>query len=159
MGTVRMGEIAVSLSGDGELVALGLGSCIALALLDSAGGVAGLAHIVLPESCEHGPQLGKYADSAVPELVSRMRHAGAVQRRLEAVLAGGARMFEVGDLDIGARNDAAVRAALATERVPVRAAATGGSRGRTVRVDAASGTVMVKEAGGATVILFEGGGR
>jgi chemotaxis protein CheD len=159
MGSVRMGEMAVSRNGE-ELVALGLGSCIGLALLDHVAGVAGLAHIVLPyQADDRDYELGKYADSAVPELVSRLREAGAVENRLEAVLAGGARMFVVGDLDIGARNDAAVREALAAEHVPVRAAATGGTCGRTVRVDATSGTVTVKEAGGKTVTLFTGDER
>jgi chemotaxis protein CheD len=159
MGSVRMGEIAVSRNRKDELVAMGLGSCIGLALIDRASGVAGLAHIVLPESGEGNGEVGKYADLAVPELVAQMRRAGASERRLEAVLAGGARMFAVGELDIGARNDAAVRAALTTTRVPVRAAATGGSRGRTVKIDVASCTVTVKEAGGEAMTLFGGSGR
>jgi chemotaxis protein CheD len=68
-------------------------------------------------------------------------------------------MFRVGELDIGARNLAAVRAALASTRVPVRASATGGSRGRTVKVDVGSCTVTVKEAGGEVVTVFGGSGR
>jgi chemotaxis protein CheD len=154
-----MGEIAVSGKGQDELVAMGLGSCIGLALVDRAAGVAGLAHIVLPQSSAgEAREIGKYADSAVPEIVSRMLRAGAVEHRLEAVLAGGARMFEVGELDIGARNDAAVRAALTANRVKLRAAATGGDRGRTIRVNPA-GTVIVKEAGGDSVTLLEGPAR
>jgi chemotaxis protein CheD len=154
-----MGEIAVTSNRNDELVAMGLGSCIGLALLDRGSRVAGLAHIVLPESGERDEAAGKYADLAVPELVAQMRRAGASERRLEAVLAGGARMFRVGELDIGARNLAAVRAALAGTRVPVRASATGGSRGRTVKVDVGSCTVTVKEAGGEVVTVFGGSGR
>lgn len=155
MAAVRMGEIVVSRDAT-ELVALGLGSCIGLAVLDRGAGVVGLAHIVLPESGSRPEPAGKYADTAVPELIGRMRQAGASAGRLEAVLAGGARMFEVRELDIGARNEAAVRSALAAVRVPVRAAATGGERGRTVRVDIASCTVTVKEAGGETMTLLSG---
>jgi chemotaxis protein CheD len=154
-----MGEIAVSSNREDELVAMGLGSCIGLALLDRGSRVAGLAHIVLPEAGERAEAVGKYADLAVPELVAQMRRAGASERRLEAVLAGGARMFQVGELDIGARNLAAVRAALAATRVPVRASATGGSRGRTVKVDVASCIVTVKEAGGEAMTLFGGSVR
>jgi chemotaxis protein CheD len=160
MGSVRMGEIAVSSKGQDELVARGLGSCIGLALVDRAAGVAGLAHIVLPQaSAGEAREIGKYADSAVPEIVSRMLRAGAVEHRIEAVLAGGARMFEVGELDIGARNDAAVRAALTANRVKIRATATGGDRGRTIRVNPAAGAVTVKEAGGEIVTLLEGSPR
>jgi chemotaxis receptor (MCP) glutamine deamidase CheD len=43
--------------------------------------------------------------------------------------------------------------------VPVRASATGGSRGRTVKVDVGSCTVTVKEAGGEVVTVFGGSGR
>ena len=156
MTSVRMGEIAVAGSGGEELVALGLGSCIGLTLLDRGRGVAGMAHVVLPESRDGATEPGKFADLAVPELVSRLRRAGATGS-LEAVLAGGARMFELGsELDIGARNEAAVRSALSRERINVVAAATGGNRGRTVKVTPGDGTVTVREAGGETVTLLDG---
>ena len=45
-----MGELKVSRARDGELVAIGLGSCIGLAVVDRGGCAAGLAHIVLPDS-------------------------------------------------------------------------------------------------------------
>lgn len=159
MTSVRMGEMAVSARDGEDLVALGLGSCIGLALIDRRGGIAGLAHVVLPESRESASEPGKFADLAVPELISRMRRAGATGT-LDAVLTGGARMFELAsELDIGARNEAAVRSALAKERIPVAAAATGGNRGRTVKVDPADGTVTVREAGGESMTLWGGGAR
>jgi chemotaxis protein CheD len=155
MTSVRMGEIAVASSGGEELVALGLGSCIGLTLIDRAKGVAGLAHVVLPESRAGATEPGKFADLAVPELIARLRRAGATEGRLEAVLAGGAKMFELGsELDIGARNEAAVRSALSRAHISVVAAATGGNRGRTVKVIPGEGTVTVREAGGETVTLL-----
>jgi chemotaxis receptor (MCP) glutamine deamidase CheD len=48
-----------------------------------------------------------------------------------------------------------VRAALAKERVPVVAAETGGSKGRTIRV-VPGGAVLSKEAGGAEIELMPG---
>lgn len=150
-----MGEMAVSRTRGDELVALGLGSCIGLALVDRGEGVAGLAHIMLPECQDQTDQPGKYANRAVPELIEMMRRAGARERRLEAVLAGGACMFQLGnELDIGSRNEAAVRAALSRARVAIAAAATGGNRGRTVRVSVRDGIVTVKEAGGETIKLL-----
>jgi chemotaxis protein CheD len=135
MENVRMGEMVVSsLDGD-ELVAIGLGSCIGLALADRQSGVAGLAHIVLPDSQGAEGPPGKYADLAVPEMIRLLEGAGAVKRRLQAVLIGGARMFSLGaSLDIGARNAAAVRAELERVRVTIHAEEIGGSRGRTARV-------------------------
>jgi chemotaxis protein CheD len=155
MATVGMGEINVSTRPSDELVARGLGSCIGLALVDRAAGVAGLAHIVLPETAadKHGPA-GRFADQAVPELIAQMRRAGAHPDRLEAVIAGGARMFELGaELDIGARNETAVRALLERCGVILGAAATGGRNGRTLRVAVGEGKITVKEVGGTTTIL------
>jgi chemotaxis protein CheD len=156
-----MGEIAVSKRAGDELVARGLGSCIGLAVIDRYAGVAGLAHIVLPQSTETDRQPGKFADLAVPALIDRMIGAGATPHRLEAVLAGGARMFELGELDIGARNGEAVRAGLAASGVSIHAAETGGSRGRTMRVEVGSCTVTVKKAGadGDPTTLLDGSAR
>ena len=156
MGSVRMGEIEVSKRAGDELVARGLGSCIGLALVDRFTGVAGLAHIVLPRSTEGDREPGKFADLAVPALIDRVVSAGASRQHLEAVLAGGARMFELGDLDIGARNAEAVRAGLAASGLSVRAAETGGNRGRTMRVGVGDCTVTVKEAGGTSTTLLDG---
>jgi chemotaxis protein CheD len=152
-----MGEMVVSRDPNEELVALGLGSCIGLAILDRAAGVAGLAHIVLPESSDRADQVGKCADTAVPELIARMRRAGATERRFETAIVGGARMFEVSSgLDIGARNEAAVRAALSRARIPIDAAQTGGRSGRTMKVDVGEMLVTVREAGRQAETLLEG---
>jgi chemotaxis protein CheD len=156
---VPMGELAVSSAPGHVLVSLGLGSCIGLALLDRKMGIAGLAHVVLPQSQGDGDaNPRKYADVAVPELVSEMEAAGARKVRLEAVLVGGASMFAVSaaSLEVGQRNEAAVREQLAGMRIPVRAEATGGSRGRTIRVEVATGAVTIREAGGEDTELLAG---
>ena len=154
--SVRMGEMHVSSGSGEELVAIGLGSCIGLALIDRAAGVAGLAHVVLPESGGAVGTPGKFADLAVPALLSCVQQAGARKERLEAVIVGGAKMFALGaGMDIGARNEAAVREALGSHRVRVRAAATGGNCGRTMRVS--GDTVTVHEAGSKPETLFGDG--
>jgi chemotaxis protein CheD len=154
---VRMGEIAVSSSPGEMLLSLGLGSCIGLALVDQRRGVAGLAHIMLPEAIGNGGPAGKFADLAVPELVARTVAQGTARTSLKAVLVGGAHMFALGGnaLDIGVRNEAAVRGLLAAERIPVVAAATRGSKGRTIKVWP-GGAVVSKEAGGVEVELLAG---
>jgi chemotaxis protein CheD len=158
---VRMGEIAVTKSSGDLLVSLGLGSCIGLALVDQRRGIAGLAHIMLPEAIGDGGPAGKFADLAVPELVARTVALGTARTSLKAVLVGGAQMFSLGggnSLDIGVRNEAAVRGMLAAERIPVIAAATRGNKGRTVRVWP-GGAIMAKEAGGAETELLAGDRR
>jgi chemotaxis protein CheD len=146
----RMAEIAVSRHEADVLVALGLGSCIGLALLDRSSPVSGLAHVVLPESREGTTVPGKFADTAVPELLRQMIALGATKSHLQAVLVGGAQMFATGgsgSLDIGKRNEQAVRTALAVAGIAVTVAVTGGSSGRTMRVHLGSGLVTCKVAG------------
>jgi chemotaxis protein CheD len=154
---VRMGELAASDVADEELVSMGLGSCVGVALLDVELAVAGLAHVMLPEANAAYAAPAKFADRAVPALVTSLERLGARREALAAVLVGGAQMFGrtglVG-LDLGARNELAVRAALAAEQVAVAAVATGGSRGRTIRVCVGGSRVSVREAGGAELELW-----
>ncbi len=158
MQAVRMGELKVSATAGEELAAIGLGSCIGLALVDRATSVAGLAHVVLPDSAGAAGPAGKFADLAVPELIATVVHAGAQKRRLEAVLVGGAKMFALGGgLDIGARNEAAVRAALQREGIHISAAETGGGKGRTMRVVVGELKVSSQEAGGTLMVLLGSG--
>jgi chemotaxis protein CheD len=156
---VRMGELAVSSEPGHVLVSLGLGSCIGLALIDRRMGIAGLAHIVLPRSTGRGEaNPRKFADLAVPEMLRELEEVGARRTRLEAVLVGGASMFAVSsaNLEVGQRNEAAVRELLEGLRIPVVAAATGGTRGRTVRVDVETAAVLLREAGGKDEELLAG---
>jgi chemotaxis protein CheD len=159
MENVRMGELAVSGTVGDELVAIGLGSCIGLALVDRTANVAGLAHVVLPESQGKDEPRAKFADLAVPDLIERVVVAGAVKRRLEAVLVGGARMFSVGaSLDIGARNAEAVREALDKEGIRIRAEEIGGSRGRTARIIVGTEVTSQLAGGTRTSLLSLAGG-
>lgn len=147
---VRMGEYAAA-SQDGDvLVTLGLGSCIGVALMDARLGIVGLAHVMLPDSSAGRGDPGKFADTAIPALVCQLEELGARTALLEAAIAGGAQMFTLGNgrsLDIGVRNEAAVRETLGSLRIPVKAAATSGGKGRTIRVHAASGLVTVRTSG------------
>jgi chemotaxis protein CheD len=160
---VRMGELAVSADPRARLVTIGLGSCIGLVLVDRIRRVAGLAHVMLPQARPGragdlpAAGRGKYADLAVPALIDAMLAAGARRPGLQVALVGGARMFGAGSgsIDVGARNEAAVRDALTTARLRVRATATGGGKGRTVRVDVGSGQVLVRMAQRADELIME----
>jgi chemotaxis protein CheD len=153
---VRMGEYAFSATAGDMLVSLGLGSCIGLALLDRRATVAGLAHVVLPAAEGRDGSPGKFADTAVPALLDAVLGLGGRRTRVEAVLVGGASMFSFGGngLEVGQRNDAAVRAELSKLRIPVIASETGGSKGRTVRVSVESGVVTSKAAGETEISLY-----
>jgi chemotaxis protein CheD len=152
---VRMGELVASASAGDVLLCVGLGSCIGLALVCRHGRACGLAHIVLPDSGgREGDRPAKFADRAVSALIGALGHHGARTESLEAILVGGAQMFSMSTgMEIGARNEAAVRAALAQAGVTVIAASTAGALGRTIRVHVADGTVTVREAGSQEVTL------
>jgi chemotaxis protein CheD len=146
----RMAEIVTSQDESDVLVAMGLGSCVGVGLLHRTAPVAGLAHIVLPETRPATAVPGKFADTAIPELLRRLRQLGAATEDLSAVLVGGAQMFPPGPNgfpDIGRRNELAVRVALAVAGIDVTAAVTGGKTGRTMRVHLDTGLVTCREAG------------
>jgi chemotaxis protein CheD len=156
--SVRMGEIAVSSKPGEVLLSIGLGSCIGLALVDQRRGIAGLAHVMLPEAIGGGGPAGKFATLAVPALIAQTVALGTSRPMLRAVLVGGAQMFSLGSnsLDIGIRNETAVRELLAEARIPIVAAATRGTKGRTIRVHP-GGAVTAREAGGQEIELLAGG--
>lgn len=140
------------------LTALGLGSCIGICAYDRVARVAGLAHVVLPESPGSGTETpGKYADTAVPALVDEMMRAGALPQRVAIALVGGAQLFSFGGgasrLEIGARNASGVAEALARHRFQVAARDVGGSSGRTVQLFIHDGLVRVRTIGRGEVNL------
>ncbi|MBI3964333.1 MAG: chemotaxis protein CheD [Chloroflexi bacterium] len=154
---VGLGEL--KLTRTGELVAYSLGSCVAICLHDPHTGVGAMAHVVLPAAPAAAPQglPGKYADTAVPALLDALRREGADPLRLRCWLAGGAAVLAIGGAGslpkIGDRNVEAVKAALTQVRLRVLAQATGGTQGRTVRLDATKGLVLVRTVGGPEVQL------
>jgi chemotaxis protein CheD len=155
MTHARIGEIVVSRNPDDELVALGLGSCIGVVMIDAQAQVGGLAHVMLPESGGERTAKGKFADTAVPELLAQMVSRGAAPDRTRVAITGGAAMFGAGgQLEIGARNEAAVRAALSEAGMRCHAAETGGTQGRTVRISVGAGSATVRVAGGGEVELI-----
>ena len=145
--SVRMGELAVARA-DEVLAAVGLGSCIGVALVDTDAHVAGLAHVLLPEPAS-GREVtpGRYAITAVPALLEEMLRAGAKRERLVAKIAGGASMFPglsaTGVGAVGLRNAEAVRHALEQASIPLVGEDVGGTWGRTVHLQASDGAYVV----------------
>jgi chemotaxis protein CheD len=146
-----MGDLAVTANAGEVLTTVGLGSCVGVILLDPNRHAIGLAHVIFPKAPEgEFAENGKYADTAVATLLAALARLGSPRSSLEAVLAGGARMFSFGRsiaLDVGSANLAAVEEALGNAGIPIRAAATGGSVGRSLRVRAGEGVVALRENG------------
>lgn len=129
----------------------GLGSCVGVVLYDHIHKIAGMAHVMLPDSAmgkspEHN--VGKYADTAIPHLIVQMERLGASTRNMVAKLAGGAQMFSfLGSSDamrIGPRNVEACKMALNNAHIPIVAEDTGGNCGRTIELDTTNGVLQIR---------------
>ena len=148
--TVMMGQWAVA-SAPGILRTL-LGSCAGVVLYDRQARLGGIAHIVLPDSRGDSSLPGKYADNAIPALITDLEKLAARRLRgwLTAKLFGCANMFQTnGPLEIGRLNREAVERILAECNVPIIATDIGGEAGRRLTFDLQTGIVAVKVPGGA----------
>ncbi|MEX0907015.1 MAG: chemotaxis protein CheD [Gemmatimonadota bacterium] len=145
---VRIGDVKVA-EGSSVLFTIGLGSCVAVALYDAEKKIGGLAHAMLPHphNGRGDAPAGRFAVTAVPELIQRMEAQGASVKRLGARLAGGASMFrDVLDgegLRLGRRNVDAAREALHAAGVPVDGEDVFGTYGRSVFLRTTDGRLLV----------------
>lgn len=136
-----------------QIMTIGLGSCMGIAILDKKTGIGGLAHIMLPDSAKFSKITNeiKFADLAIPILIKEMVESGARQRDLRAKIAGGASMFNFADskvnMDIGARNSIAVKEMLKKLNIPVDSEDIGGTKGRTITFDTVTGGLQIKTVG------------
>ena len=143
----------------GKIMTIGLGSCIGISLYDRHRKIAGLAHIMLPnsEQFRNVSQPLKFADLAVPILIEKMEKQGCRKGNLIAKIVGGASMFNFSDKsmvsDIGKKNTEAVKKALSIQNIPIIAESTGGNKGRTMIVDSADGNVTIKIVGQGIITL------
>ena len=145
---VKVADFAVARNGDTVIVTVGLGSCVAIALYDAATRIGGLAHVLLPSESmtRDRSNRAKFPAAAVPLLLSEMRGLGS-RGPVSARLVGGASMFAAllpsGGVNIGERNIAASRAALAAAGVAVLGEDVGGDYGRSVYLHLADGRIEV----------------
>ena len=153
MSRLAVGIADLRAAGPGEvLAAVGLGSCVAVAIRDPTRRRGALAHIMLPQQSEGcrrpGENMNKYADVAVTEAVRSLVGIGCRRVDMEAKIAGGASIFDLGrgaeGGDIGARNVEAVVRALAGEGIRLLASDVGGHDGRTVEYSIDTGELTVK---------------
>jgi chemotaxis protein CheD len=143
---VGIAEYEVATDG-AALTTSGLGSCIGVALFDATTGIAGLVHVMLPAADEVADDnAAKVADAGTELLVEEMLEAGADRAGLEAKIAGGSDMLDFSEEGggIGQRNARVVRETLDAYDIPVVAEDVGGDHGRSLRLEAESGDLVVK---------------
>ena len=155
---VRVADWAAE-RGDGVLVTLGLGSCVAIMLHDAQARAGAMAHVLLPSTslARDITNKAKFPETAVPLLIERLKGLGADPRRLVAKLAGGASMFgqlvTPGTIQMGERNLLASRSALRIAAIPIIRESVGGERGRSVRFHVKDGRVEIRSVGADVALI------
>ena len=141
------------------LTTLGLGSCVGIALYDHLNKVAGLAHVMLPDSTQiqNNSNIAKFVDTATIKLLDDMLKLGAKKTLIRAKLAGGAQMFNFDSkndsMRIGDRNVEASMRILRKLAIPIIAQETGANFGRTVELYAEDGKFVIKTIGHGTFAI------
>ena len=147
---VNMTELCVS-KAPMELICLGLGSCVAIVLYDKGKKIGGLAHVVLPFVSNSVPitHPGKFANTAVKELLNQMARKGANLSMIQAKLFGGANMFSGltnrKKKAIGTLNVEAAIEAIKSYDIKIVVKDVGGSLGRSIFFDISSGLVTLRQ--------------
>lgn len=143
--THRLGIAGIVVVSRPDAIRTVLGSCIGIALYDRIAGIGGMAHIILPCSDGGNGARGKFADTAVDQLVEDVLRQGGQRNRLESKIAGGASMFgpKVDD-SLGDRNAHAVRQRLAHHSIALLAEDVGGTSGRRMVLSPSAGRVEVQ---------------
>jgi chemotaxis protein CheD len=143
---VKMAELAVV--ENSTLLKTTLGSCVGVILHDARNSIAGLAHIMLPKPLDRDPAVGKYAETAIPALLSGVLKRGGSRKDVRAYLVGGANMFKFASdkkiATVGEKNIESTKRILQELGIPVVFEDIGGEHGKTLLFDNHSGEVTVK---------------
>lgn len=149
-----VGDLAATAKLGDVIKTIGLGSCIAVIILDPHHRCIGMDHIALPDSSvspERARQKpGHFADTGIPMLIEEMKRAGSNGSRNGMIvkLVGGATVLDPnGTFNIGKRNLLAIKKILWQYGMGAVAEAVGGHMSRTVTVDVESGLVRITSPG------------
>lgn len=136
-------------SAPNQLVTIGLGSCVGIALYAPKAKVGALSHIMLPDSraFKDTSNWPKFADLALPKIVNELREK-TKEDELLVKIAGGASMFsfsqESSILQIGQRNIDSVKKVLSELGLTILSEDVGGKMGRSMFVDLETFEVRVR---------------
>lgn len=132
-----------------QLVTLGLGSCVGIALYAPKAKMGALSHIMLPDSRLFNDTSNwmKFADLAIPRIVQELK-AKTHEETLHVKIVGGASMFAFSGtssaLQIGQKNVEAVRRVLSDLGLTIMAEDVGGKLGRSMFVDLETFDVRIR---------------
>lgn len=156
----------VSSSPEDEIITYALGSCLGITVYDPIARVGAMVHVMLPSSSIDPVKAAlnpcMFVDTGVKNLFLESYKAGAQRNRLVVVAAGGAcaNGLEQDDyFQIGKRNVTVLRSLLWKNGIILKNSDFGGNLARTMSLDVATGTVLVRINGTTEVLFGEIGGR
>jgi len=141
----------VFVSAEAQSVVLILGSCVAVCIWDSANGIGGATHYLLPTWDGKGTQSPRYGDVAVSVLLQKLLEAGADRGHLRAKVFGGGCLFgsmrdsnSRREQHLGSRNVEVALEMLMKARIPVVSSDVGADRGQRIVFCTGSGESLAK---------------
>lgn len=142
---------------DPSLVVTVLGSCISVTMFHRRTRVAAICHAMLPDpktACEQGDNACRYryVSEVVPEMCSHFTQAGLAVEEVEVKLFGGGNVISMAQEPpserwIGSANVRRAREILRHAGFTIRASNVGGTDGRKILFNTATGEVMHKHLG------------
>lgn len=143
-----------------KIMTIGLGSCCGVVLYDEINKIAGLVHILLPDSKSEKSisNKAKYADTGILLLYNEMKKHGANIKFIKAKLAGGAHMFNFKSnassiFTIGERNVKSCKEVLSKLNISIISQDILGTSGRTIVFDTTNNNLLVKTVGKSEKII------
>jgi chemotaxis protein CheD len=136
-----------------------LGSCVAVTMFHRSTGFAAICHALMP-SCEQKKSctgycqgFSRYADCIVRRMSEMFLHRGVKTENIEVKLFGGAdtlssKSLASESLKVGARNIEQARKSLDEVGMRLSTSDVGGSTGRKIFFDTATGEVLLKRLNG-----------
>lgn len=149
---VGMADLNICKAPD-AITTLGLGSCVGIVLYDPRKKIAGLAHIMLPDSTKvkTNENKAKFADTGISLLLEKLIQEGASKSNLLAKIAGGAQMFAFRSnndmLRIGERNVEATKEKLKELGIHIVSEDTCCNYGRTIEFYPETCELVIKAVG------------
>jgi chemotaxis protein CheD len=148
---VGVADMKLAVQPGDVLVTHGLGSCLGITIYDPVARVGGMLHVMMPVSSAN-PDKARvnpymFVDTGIPAFVRALELAGAVLRRCEVKVAGGAAVSATDYFAIGKRNFITLKKVLWKASVLLAAEDVGGSIARTMYLQVGDGHVWLSTAG------------
>lgn len=148
---INIGIAEIGISTAPDILRTILGSCVGICLYEPESKTGGISHIMLPTYKPNFIVKEKYADTAIPLLISKFEERGLKREKIVAKVIGGATMFKFSESSkmsqIGKNNSEKVVEILNKYNIKIAAHDIGGNFGRTIDFYLDTGTIKIKSLG------------